>query len=227
MPRRSAGRSISATASRTRARSRGMSRRPTRSARCRTYNARATSTRVSRTKGCRRFTRWCPAISRGSLMPTQRCSAPGAERSSSGCSRGAMPYAHVIERTGVPGYCFGRRGRLFDQIGPVVATDDEAARALVRASLAAADGRAVVVDAFDREQQLHGVAAQLRIHRRAAALPHVPRRARGREQFRERTAGRCGSSPSWVRSSVEGTLPTRFPSRLQRGAAICARAFAP
>ena len=65
---------------------------------------------------------------------------------------GAPQYAHVIERAGVPGYCFGRQGRLFDQIGPVVAPDDETARALVGASLAAAAGRAVVVDAFDRER---------------------------------------------------------------------------
>ncbi len=66
----------------------------------------------------------------------------------------------MIERAGRPGYCFGRQGRLFDQIGPVVAPDDETARALVGASLAAAEGRAVVVDAFDRERAftawLHG-----------------------------------------------------------------------
>lgn len=46
-------------------------------------------------------------------------------------------------------YCFGRQGRLFDQIGPVVADDDETARQLVTAALPGAEGRAVVIDAFD------------------------------------------------------------------------------
>jgi GNAT superfamily N-acetyltransferase len=62
---------------------------------------------------------------------------------------GAPQYAHAIEAGTGTHYCFGRTGRLFDQIGPVVA-DDEYARVLVSASLAAAKGRAVVVDAFDR-----------------------------------------------------------------------------
>jgi len=62
---------------------------------------------------------------------------------------GACQYAHVIDAGRRPQYCFGRAGRLFDQIGPVVADDDDGARALVTASLRAAEGRAVVVDAFD------------------------------------------------------------------------------
>lgn len=63
---------------------------------------------------------------------------------------GAPQYAHAIQTAAGTHYCFGRPGRLFDQIGPVVA-DDESAPALVSASLAAAEGRAVVVDAFDRQ----------------------------------------------------------------------------
>jgi GNAT superfamily N-acetyltransferase len=67
--------------------------------------------------------------------------------------RGGGPeYAHVIERAAGPEYCFGRRGRLFDQIGPVVAASDETARALMGRSLSAAGGRPVVVDAVDREE---------------------------------------------------------------------------
>jgi GNAT superfamily N-acetyltransferase len=62
---------------------------------------------------------------------------------------GAPHYAHAIDSDVGPHYCFGRPGRLFDQIGPVVA-DDESARALVGVSLVAANGHAVVVDAFDR-----------------------------------------------------------------------------
>ena len=65
---------------------------------------------------------------------------------------GAGQYAKMIESDAGAHYCFGRPGRLFDQIGPVVADDDPTARALVSASLRAADGRAVVVDAFDRHR---------------------------------------------------------------------------
>jgi GNAT superfamily N-acetyltransferase len=63
---------------------------------------------------------------------------------------GAGQYAHAIDTDAGVQYCFGRRGRLFDQIGPVVATADDTARALVSASLLAVEGRAAVVDAFDR-----------------------------------------------------------------------------
>ena len=54
---------------------------------------------------------------------------------------------------GPPQYTFGRPGRLFDQIGPVIACDDRGARALVAAALAFADGRSVVIDAFDAERE--------------------------------------------------------------------------
>jgi GNAT superfamily N-acetyltransferase len=64
----------------------------------------------------------------------------------------AGQYAHTIDSDAGIQYCFGRAGRLFDQIGPVVASDEEAARALVSASLLAAEGKAVVVDAFDRHE---------------------------------------------------------------------------
>jgi GNAT superfamily N-acetyltransferase len=48
-------------------------------------------------------------------------------------------------------YCFGRQGRLFDQIGPVVADDDAAAQRLVASAVQGAGGRPVVVDAFDTQ----------------------------------------------------------------------------
>jgi GNAT superfamily N-acetyltransferase len=57
-------------------------------------------------------------------------------------------YAHVVGAD-EPGYCFGRRGRLFDQIGPVVAQCDAHAQALLAAALASAAGRDVAVDAYD------------------------------------------------------------------------------
>lgn len=69
---------------------------------------------------------------------------------------GGEQYAHVIDAGAGVHYCFGRPGRLFDQIGPVVAADDDTAQALVSASLSAAEGRAVVVDAFDRHSGFTG-----------------------------------------------------------------------
>jgi GNAT superfamily N-acetyltransferase len=62
----------------------------------------------------------------------------------------APKYARIVRpESGPSPYCLGRRGRLFDQIGPVVAGDDDAARALVGAALAETEGRAVVIDVFD------------------------------------------------------------------------------
>jgi GNAT superfamily N-acetyltransferase len=63
---------------------------------------------------------------------------------------GAAHYARVVESDAGPShYCVGREGRLFDQIGPVVAGDDAIAQALVSAALAAAGDRAVLLDVFD------------------------------------------------------------------------------
>lgn len=64
--------------------------------------------------------------------------------------RGAPGYAHLV-RTDAGGvhYAFGRPGRLFDQIGPVAAGDEQIGRDLVSAALAASDGRPVQIDAFD------------------------------------------------------------------------------
>ncbi len=69
----------------------------------------------------------------------------------------APGYAHAIDggASASPAqYCLGRPGRLFDQIGPVVAVSDEAAQALAREALHAARGRAVVMDLFDVERSV-------------------------------------------------------------------------
>ena len=81
------------------------------------------------------------------------------DRGTFGGTRGALlewafhdapQYACVIRNDKGPiDYCLGRKGRLFDQIGPVVAGVDDAAHALVSAALAAAGDRQVIVDAFD------------------------------------------------------------------------------
>ena len=93
---------------------------------------------------------------------------------------GAGQYAHAIDATAGIQYCFGRSGRLFDQIGPVVATGDLPAQALVSAALLAAEGKALVVDAFDRHD---GFAGWLRSRGFAAARPlfRMRRTARDRD----------------------------------------------
>lgn len=69
-------------------------------------------------------------------------------------SLGDAPYARTI-RGGhaLAGYCFGRRGRLFDQVGPVIARDEDRARALVSSAIADVPGRPVVVDAYDANEE--------------------------------------------------------------------------
>lgn len=66
-------------------------------------------------------------------------------------ARAAAPdYAWIHTPEGGPsGYCLGRHGRVFDQIGPVVAGDADEAAALVEAALRAAGDRAVAIDAFE------------------------------------------------------------------------------
>jgi GNAT superfamily N-acetyltransferase len=64
----------------------------------------------------------------------------------------APQYAYVVRSdNGLIHYCLGRRGRLFDQIGPVVAGQEDIANGLVNAALAAAGDRPVAVDAFDSQ----------------------------------------------------------------------------
>jgi GNAT superfamily N-acetyltransferase len=47
-------------------------------------------------------------------------------------------------------YCLGRYGRIFDQIGPVVAGDEQTAIALASAALERVGQKAAVVDAYDQ-----------------------------------------------------------------------------
>lgn len=94
--------------------------------------------------------------------------------------RGAGQYAHAVDTGAGVEYCFGRPGRLFDQIGPVVTGGDDTARALVSAALLAAEGKAVVVDAFDRHD---GFTGWLRLRGFVASRP----------LFRMRRAGHDGA----------------------------------
>jgi GNAT superfamily N-acetyltransferase len=64
--------------------------------------------------------------------------------------RGAPQYAYVVQcRDGLTHYCLGREGRLFDQIGPVVASDEDIGLALVSAARVGAGDRPIIIDAFD------------------------------------------------------------------------------
>ena len=61
----------------------------------------------------------------------------------------APQYAWIVQdRAGEAHYCFGRHGRLFDQIGPVVTSEVTIGRALVSAALRSACARPVAIDAF-------------------------------------------------------------------------------
>ena len=82
----------------------------------------------------------------------------GADRDVFGADRRAVfewsladaPYARIIRSDHGPvAYSFGRRGRLFDQIGPVIARDEDQARAIVTSAMAEVADRPVVIDAYD------------------------------------------------------------------------------
>jgi GNAT superfamily N-acetyltransferase len=88
-------------------------------------------------------------------------------------------------------YCLGRTGRLFDQIGPIVATSAQAAIALASAALPAAKGRPVVVDAYDEHGDFtawlraSGFEAQRPLYRmrRPGRAPTAPAGASGLIEF--------------------------------------------
>jgi GNAT superfamily N-acetyltransferase len=67
----------------------------------------------------------------------------------------APHYARIVDSDPGPiHYCLGREGRLFDQIGPVIARDEEIAQALVGAALAGAEDRPVALDVFEPREGL-------------------------------------------------------------------------
>jgi GNAT superfamily N-acetyltransferase len=60
----------------------------------------------------------------------------------------APEYAYAVKRDGqLAGYCLGRPGSNFEQIGPIVAKDSATAQALVVTALANCPGRNVIIDA--------------------------------------------------------------------------------
>lgn len=94
--------------------------------------------------------------------------------------------ACYLEREGqVQGYCLGRRGSAFQQIGPVVAETSETAVTLLHAALKYFGGHAVVLDVPDRQHELiewlrtHGFVSQrlfVRMFRGTNESPGLPDR---------------------------------------------------
>jgi GNAT superfamily N-acetyltransferase len=89
-------------------------------------------------------------------------------------------------------YCLGRTGRLFDQVGPIVANTAQTAIALAEAALRNAAGHAVVVDAYDEHEEFtawlgaSGFEAQrplYRMRRPGARRPETPAAAVAQTEF--------------------------------------------
>jgi len=85
------------------------------------------------------------------------CQIFGADRSGvlRGLLKNAPQSAFYLQQEGIlRGFCLGRNGPLFHQIGPVVAETVEDARALLCAAFQGLAGRAVVMDVPDAQPQL-------------------------------------------------------------------------
>jgi len=97
---------------------------------------------------------------------------------------GGPAYAWVMEKENeLSGYCFGRNGHNFVQIGPVVAFDKESARQLVVAALNNCLGQQVIIDVLHHDPEwvdwliLSGFTKQrsfIRMYRGANQSPGKP-----------------------------------------------------
>lgn len=146
-------------------------------------------------RGLDRLARWRGAAGAGAPDPAVREIAAAdlagilaADAAAFGADRAAVlrdlvardGFRGWIERSG--GFLLSRRGRTATQLGPLVAADPTAARALLATALASLDGP-VLADVFDREADLaallagHGLAVERRFARMAlgpAARPASP-----------------------------------------------------
>ena len=87
----------------------------------------------------------------------------------------APDYCHVVHVPDrIAQYCLGRRGRLFDQIGPVVAKDDEVADALVSAALSCRRRRAGHRRCIRRAPRVRGIPPSAGLRASTTALQNVP-----------------------------------------------------
>jgi GNAT superfamily N-acetyltransferase len=95
-------------------------------------------------------------------------------------------YARILFRgDAIRGYCLGRPGRHYETIGPVVADDEEAALALIRAVLVEIGARPVCIDCFDHSPAFNealetlGLSCQrpfIRMYRGPNLHPGIPAR---------------------------------------------------
>lgn len=102
---------------------------------------------------------------------------------------GAPEYAYTIESSSTLDYCLGRPGRLFHQIGPVVALRDQEARGLVAAAVTAAEGHDLVADVYDAYAPFAGwlrccgFVAQRPLFRMCRGRARDQRRATGPDEY--------------------------------------------
>lgn len=101
--------------------------------------------------------------------------------------RGAPQYAWICETTtGISGYCLGRRGRNFDQLGPLIADEPATAQELLTAVLSSIGMRALILDAPHREHSDWSAFLEsakfseqrqlLRMYRGVNAFPGLPQK---------------------------------------------------
>ncbi len=95
----------------------------------------------------------------------------------------APTYAWVAGRSPISGYAFGRPGYLFEHLGPIVARDEDTARRLVSAGLAAHPNRRFIVDVTVRRSWVEWLESQQFVLQR----PFV-RMYRGERQYCDRPA---------------------------------------
>lgn len=109
----------------------------------------------------------------------------GADRRSLLASfrRQVPSYAWVAEQRQIAGYTFGRPGYLFEQLGPIVARDEDTARRLMSACLAAHPNRRFIVDVRVRRSWVEWLESQQFVLQR----PFV-RMYRGEWQHHDRPA---------------------------------------
>jgi len=102
-----------------------------------------------------------PTNTAGDIRPVGSADLAGIVRTDSAIVGGnrAMVLQRIVADTPEYGwraaddatqYCLGRYGRLFDQIGPVVASDEQSAIALASAALERVGRKSAVVDAYDQ-----------------------------------------------------------------------------
>jgi GNAT superfamily N-acetyltransferase len=95
----------------------------------------------------------------------------------------APTYAWIAGRSPIAGYAFGRPGYLFEHLGPIVARDEDTAKRLVSACLAAHPNRPFIVDVSVRRSWVEWLESQQFVLQR----PFI-RMYRGKRAYRDRPA---------------------------------------